>query len=75
MLKVGKKLSEGQPVTIIDKWESNFSDSMPSNERIDQLLDIVDLPTLDAFLAIYDSPVDVIMEGERVWPPERPQPY
>ena len=48
---------------------------MPSNERIDQLLDIVDLPTLDAFLAIYDSPVDVIMEGERVWPPERPQPY
>ena len=54
---------------------SNFADSMPSNERVDQLLDIPELPSLDAFLGIFDTPVDIIMESERVWPPERQQPY
>jgi hypothetical protein len=32
MLKIGKKLSSGQPDSIIDRWETNFADSMPSNE-------------------------------------------
>ena len=64
-LKGGKKGAAAEPAgpPVITK------------ESVDQLLDIGDLPTLDAFLAVYDAPVDVIMEGERVWPPERPQPY
>jgi len=75
MLKIGKKLKEGKDVSILDSWESHFSDSMPSNERVDQLLDLSELPQLDGFLELYEIPVDMTMESDRVWPPERPQPY
>ena len=75
MLKIGKALKAGKDVSILDKWDTHFSDSMPSNERVDQLLDLSELPALDAFLQIYEAPVDMTMESDRVWPPERPQPY
>lgn len=76
MLKIGKALQEnGGSVSVIEKWEANFSTSMPSNERLDQLLDIPELPSLDHFLEVFDSPVDVVMESDRVWPPQRPEPY
>lgn len=74
MLKIGKKLSAGEPASVIDQWETHFPD-MPSNERVDQLLDMSELPPLEEYLTIFESPVDILMEGERVWPPERAQPY
>lgn len=74
MLKIGKKLSAGLPDSVIDNWESNFPD-MPSNERVDQLLSMEELPPLDEFMEVFEAPVDILMEGERVWPPERAQPY
>jgi hypothetical protein len=45
MLKIGKKVTaSGIPSdgtgALIDGWESNFADSMPSNERVAQLLDL-----------------------------------
>ena len=75
MLKIGKKLSTGQPDTIIDKWETNFPDSMPSNERVNQLMETPELVPLAKFLEIFETPVDIVMEADRVWPPAQPVPY
>ena len=46
-----------------------------SNERAEQLLELGELPGLADFLANFESSVDIVMEGDRVWPPERAQPY
>ena len=75
MLKIGRKLREGAADTVIDQWESNFAGTMPSNERAEQLLELGELPGLADFLANFESSVDIVMEGDRVWPPERAQPY
>ena len=48
---------------------------MPSNERLAQLFELEGLPTLADFLDIFESPVEVIMELDTTWPPERPQVY
>jgi len=80
MLKIGKKItSDGASPKaakdLVSRWESNFTDCMPSNERLAQLFELEGLPTLIDFLDIFDSHVDVVMEGETIWPPERPQVY
>ena len=75
MLKIGKALQK-VPVTALDRWEDNKElADMPSNERIGQLLDIPELPPLVEFMGIFDSPVDIVMESDRAWPPPHAQPY
>ena len=75
MMKVGKHLStSGGDAASLSKWESLGLD-MPSNERIAQLLELTEPTPLATFMQIYETPVDVVMESERVWPPPVPQPY
>jgi len=80
MLKLGKALSaNGGSVSVLDRWESSDAPKeladMPSNERIGQLLEVPDVTPLELFMDIFESPVDVMMESERVWPPPMAQPY
>jgi hypothetical protein len=48
---------------------------MPSNERLAQLHELEGLPSLAEFLDIFESPVDVVVQSEDIWPPERPVVY
>ena len=42
---------------------------------LSQLIDIDEVPSLEDFLSIFDAPVDLSMEADRVWPPERAMVY
>ena len=80
MLKIGKKItdsnvSEASADSMVAGWESHFSTFMVSNERLSQLFELEGIPTLGDFLEIFDSPVDVILNGDKIWPPERAQVY
>ena len=80
MLKIGKKFSahsatETSAAAMIDAWEANFSEYMPSNERVAQVLDLEGVPTLDDFLRIYETPVEIHMASDSIWPPERAAVY
>jgi hypothetical protein len=80
MLKLGKALSaNGGAVSVLDRWESADASKdladMPSNERLGQLLEIPEVTPLELFMDIFEDPVDVMMESERVWPPPMAQPY
>ena len=74
MVTVGKKLSsrdsESAGMALLDSWETHFRSSMVSNERVGQLLDVDGVPSLADFLEIFESPVEVQMASDRVWPPE-----
>ena len=79
MLKIGKKIAaeganQAAAGALVEDWQTHFPD-MVSDERVGQLLDQEGLPSLDDFLEIYDSPVDIIMEGDTIWPPERATVY
>lgn len=80
MIKIGKKFgAEGMTpstrIQALTEWESWASDSMPSNERMGQLLELAECPSLADFLAIFEPPIEVELMGDRVWPPERPSVY
>jgi len=76
MLKMGKGVGEMSAPELqkIDHWDSHFPD-IPSNERVGQVLEMDEIPTLADFMGIFDSPVDIVMEADRVWPPERAMVY
>ena len=40
-----------------------------------QILEIPEVRSLSEFLEIFETPVDIIMEADRVWPPGRQEPY
>jgi hypothetical protein len=42
---------------------------------VNQLLETPELVTLSRFLEIYETPVDIVMEADRVWPPAQSVPY
>ena len=76
MLKIGKKLTaagatEGGAKSQLGAWESHFADCMPSNERVAQLMELEGVPSLGEFVAVYEAPVDIEMEADSIWPPER----
>ena len=80
MLKIGKKLtadrtSPASAAKLVASWEKHFADFMPSNERLAQLHELEGLPSLAEFLDIFESPVDVVVQSEEIWPPERPVVY
>ena len=77
MLKIGKLLSKnGASLSALDSWESHKDlADMPSNERVAQLLDFAELTPLDAFMKIFETPVDIMLESDRTWPPPYPHPY
>jgi hypothetical protein len=74
MLKIGKKLtadrtSPASAAKLVASWEKHFADFMPSNERLAQLHELEGLPSLAEFLDIFESPVDVVVQSEEIWPP------
>lgn len=76
MLKLGKALKSNSDVAVLDHWEEEKElADMPSNERVAQLLEITEIPPLEEFMRIFELPVDIVMESDRVWPPPHPQPY
>ena len=77
MLKIGKVLTKnGAVLSALDHWEDNKElAEMPSNERVAQLLELSEIPPLTAFMDIFETPVDVVLESDRAWPPPHPQPY
>ena len=48
---------------------------MPSNERVQQIIDNEDVPSLSDFLAVYDAKANVELKSARVWPPDAPMRY
>lgn len=80
MMKIGKKFTADRSspqaaASLVAHWDQHFAEFMPSNERLGQLFELEGLPTLGDFLDIYETPVDVAMEGDQIWPPEHPQVY
>ena len=47
-----------------------YSDFMPSNERVSQLLALDELPTLQEFIDTYESSEEATSMSEVVWPAE-----
>jgi hypothetical protein len=45
---------------------------MPSNERVQQMLDLEELPTLSEFIATFDAVPDIALSADTVWPAEQP---
>ena len=45
---------------------------MPSNERVQQLLDLEELPSLAEFIQTFDDVTDVTLGSDAVWPAEPP---
>ncbi len=80
MLKIGKKFtadsaSPAAAASLVASWDAHFADFMPSNERLAQLHELEGLPSLNDFLDIFEAPVDVAVQGDEIWPPERQQVY
>jgi len=48
---------------------------MPSNERIQQLLELDELPTLSEFVNTFEVAGDVDLMSDSVWPAEMPLVY
>ena len=48
---------------------------MPSNERVQQIIDNEDVPSLSDFLSVYDAKANVELTSARVWPPDAPMRY
>eukprot|EP00312_Isochrysidales_sp_CCMP1244_P000353 CAMPEP_0196669072 /NCGR_PEP_ID=MMETSP1090-20130531/384_1 /TAXON_ID=37098 /ORGANISM="Isochrysis sp, Strain CCMP1244" /LENGTH=249 /DNA_ID=CAMNT_0042006569 /DNA_START=16 /DNA_END=765 /DNA_ORIENTATION=+ len=72
-LQLGKAVGEDTAETASQKlaeWETRYSDFMPSNERVSQLLALDELPTLQEFIDTYESSEEVSSMSEVVWPAE-----
>ena len=51
-----------------------YWESLPKAENILSLVSYASAPTMDAFLTLFEGPVDIDQEGERVWPmPQMPE--
>jgi len=76
MMKIGQGVGamEAGDMAKIDRWADHFPD-IPSNERVGQVLEVEEVPSLAAFLGIFDAPIDISMQADRVWPPERAMVY
>ena len=72
-IKLGRAVGDKPRPAIgaaLDKWSTDFSDFMPSNERVSQLLALDELPTLQEFIDTYESSEEVTSMSEVVWPAE-----
>ena len=78
MLKLGKalcSLSRAEANAKLDAWSTSFADFMPSNERVEQLLDLGEIMSLPEFIEIYEAPSVTHLTEDKVWPPNRPLVY
>ena len=79
LLKVGKvvgAMERAAAAATLDNWSTEFgADVVPSNERVQQIIDNEDVPSLSDFLAVYDAKANVELKSARVWPPDAPMRY
>jgi hypothetical protein len=47
---------------------ASFHDDLPAPESLLSLVSAEDAPTLPEFLDIFDAPVNLDLDSERVWP-------
>lgn len=76
MLKIGQGVGAMTSAELekIDGWADHFPD-IPSNERVGQVLELDEVPSLSEFMVTFDAPVSIEMQADRVWPPERAMVY
>ena len=77
-LELGKRLGalgRAELGKALDDWSSAFGDSMPSNERVSQLIFEERVMDLAEFMAVYEAPVDTQMQSQLIWPMDRPLLY
>uniref|UniRef100_K3WXI8 Uncharacterized protein n=1 Tax=Globisporangium ultimum (strain ATCC 200006 / CBS 805.95 / DAOM BR144) TaxID=431595 RepID=K3WXI8_GLOUD len=71
LIKFAKKIGPMTPAEI-RKTLTNLSNSdqmcLPSNDLLLSLLDREEFMGLDEFLYVFDSPIEIELESERVWP-------
>ena len=79
LLKVGKvvgAMERAAAAATLDNWSTEFgADVVPSNERVQQIIDNEDVPSLSDFLSVYDAKANVELTSARVWPPDAPMRY
>lgn len=79
LLKVGKvvgAMERAAAAATLDNWSAEFgADVVPSNERVQQIIDNEDVPSLSDFLSVYDAKANVELKSARVWPPDAPMRY
>jgi len=74
MIAMGKMLCsvpEAELASSLKSLQSFYTD-LPTPENILAMASTEDCPTLDEFLEIFDEPVNVDLESEKVWPMPEP---
>eukprot|EP00873_Tetraselmis_striata_P025217 jgi/Tetstr1/445481/TSEL_033259.t1 len=74
MIAMGKMLSsvpEAELPSTLKSLQSFYTD-LPTPENILAIASTEDCPTLDEFLEIFDEPVNIDLESEKVWPMPEP---
>ena len=77
-IKLGRAFGDkGRPAigAALDRWEKDFSDFMPSNERVNQLTFEETVLDLSEFMSVYEAPIDLKMSSASVWPANKPLLY
>ena len=77
-IKLGRAVGDKPRPAIgaaLDKWSTDFSDFMPSNERVNQLTFEDTVLDLSDFMSVYEAPVDLKMSSASVWPADKPLLY
>jgi len=59
---------KGQGLKDVLEGIVTFWEAMPSVESALSLIACEDAPSVDEFLALFDGPVNIDLESERVWP-------
>jgi len=78
MLKLGHALdplTKEEASAALDSWETRLADMMPSNERVQQAVELSEVPSLADFIAIYEKPKEFPLISDQVWPPNKPLVY
>ena len=78
LLKLGKDLnamSSNERKAAMTDLKTSSGALLPDNEQIEFMAASKDSFPLNEYLALFDSPVDLEMESERVWPVPERLPY
>ncbi len=59
----------------LDNLRQRYPQFLPSNERVVALAQCERVTSLVEYLALYDDPIDLVLEGQLVWPTPQPLLY
>lgn len=77
LVQLGQHLTDADltPADIsaaLDSLKQKYAQYLPSNELVAAFSVSEDVASLEEYLELFDSPVDVELEDEKVWPPPEP---